>query len=111
MALAPSLARSSFLKLASARARASLDRASLALVANILSLVANRRDDYPRAPSINANRIDTYIGIDLKKGSPSTIPAGSRAKQIGAIHRENFLYLIRCGMIESVPSRRILSFS
>src|SRR5579864_8394480 len=30
MALAPSLARSSFLKLASARARASLDRASLA---------------------------------------------------------------------------------
>jgi hypothetical protein len=35
------------LKLASARARASLDRASLALVANILSWVANRRDDYP----------------------------------------------------------------
>jgi hypothetical protein len=28
-----------------------------------------------------------------------------------ACQRENFLYLIRCGMIESVPSRRILSFS
>jgi hypothetical protein len=26
-------------------------------------------------------------------------------------YRENFLYLIRCGRIESVPSRRILSFS
>jgi hypothetical protein len=27
------------------------------------------------------------------------------------LQRENFLYLIRCGMTESVPSRRILSFS
>jgi hypothetical protein len=26
-------------------------------------------------------------------------------------YRENFLYLIRCGSTESVPSRRILSFS
>ena len=26
-------------------------------------------------------------------------------------HRLNFLYLIRCGMTESVPSRRILSVS
>ena len=26
-------------------------------------------------------------------------------------YRLNFLYLIRCGMTESVPSRRILSFS
>jgi hypothetical protein len=25
--------------------------------------------------------------------------------------RENFLYLIRVGIVESVPSRRILSFS
>ena len=28
-----------------------------------------------------------------------------------ALHLENFLYFSRCGMIESVPSRRILSFS
>jgi hypothetical protein len=26
-------------------------------------------------------------------------------------YRENFLYLIRCGIVESVPSRRILSCS
>ena len=29
----------------------------------------------------------------------------------GGSYRLNFLYLIRCGMTESVPSRRILSFS
>jgi hypothetical protein len=35
----------------------------------------------------------------------------SSEKPIDAIHRLNFLYFSRCGMIESVPSRRILSAS
>jgi hypothetical protein len=29
----------------------------------------------------------------------------------GESYRENFLYFTRCGMIESCPKRRILSFS
>jgi hypothetical protein len=34
-----------------------------------------------------------------------------QTKEICADQRENFLYLIRCGMTESIPNRRILSCS
>jgi hypothetical protein len=34
-----------------------------------------------------------------------------QTKEICVDQRENFLYLIRCGMTESIPNRRILSCS
>jgi hypothetical protein len=74
-----------------------------------------------------------YIGIDVRKGRPREscsraviiaksrrlVKSGMRRRgwQVNPTtrrvrrYRENFLYLIRCGMTVSVPSRRILSFS
>jgi hypothetical protein len=51
------------------------------------------------------------------RGSISAMPPPDIASLIRATrlrrqpYRENFLYLSRCGMMESVPSRRILSAS
>src|ERR1700688_4382802 len=111
MALAPSLARSSFLKLASARALTSLDRASLAIVANVISLVANRGWGNPYTPQIDAHELPWIYrhGFAEMKSSKNNIRRPAAVPD-NVIHRENFLYLIRCGTIESVPSRRILSF-
>jgi hypothetical protein len=46
-------------------------------------------------------------GRCLMIGMAGSSPAMTASKD----YRENFLYLSRCGMIESVPSRRILSAS
>jgi hypothetical protein len=45
-------------------------------------------------------------------GGPPPRFAGrdKKVKRLPA-YRENFLYLIRCGMTDSMPRRRILSFS
>jgi hypothetical protein len=44
--------------------------------------------------------------LDTLLERTATGPSRASAPQ-----RENFLYLIRCGIVESVPSRRILSVS
>jgi hypothetical protein len=55
-------------------------------------------------------------GRDAGSGVGRPIKGRSRISLIpgrvsSLLYRENFLYFSRCGMIESVPSRRILSAS
>jgi hypothetical protein len=48
----------------------------------------------------------------LENGGNGPLPGNlQQTKEICADQRENFLYLIRCGMTESIPNRRILSCS
>lgn len=49
---------------------------------------------------------------DAHELSPDAAPCASDEKRPhAAVQRENFLYLIRCGIVESVPRRRFLSSS
>jgi hypothetical protein len=48
--------------------------------------------------------------METRKYNPARVKAGGIPRRMPA-YLENFLYLIRCGTIESVPKRRILSFS
>ncbi len=49
-------------------------------------------------------------GLENTKYGPLTGNL-QQTKEICTDQRENFLYLIRCGITESTPSRRILSVS
>ena len=50
------------------------------------------------------------FGARHRRNATTFAPVTRRRVQLNS-YLENFLYFIRCGMIESVPSRRILSFS
>ena len=56
----------------------------------------------------DVRRYRTYFP-DVELITPNTRPQPERTRS--PPYRENFLYFSRCGMTESVPSRRILSAS
>ena len=64
------------------------------------ALAANRRTLAPRAKAIPLRRVAPHPRLSRPIRRYQTPP-----------HRVSFLYFSRCGMMESCPSRRILSFS
>jgi hypothetical protein len=61
---------------------------------------------------LNQGYLIEYIYVSLQEAKPARLIANTlAAHSLKPIQLENLLYLIRCGMIESVPRRRILSFS
>jgi len=71
----------------------------------------------PRHSCRSANRTSTSTVANNANSAPQAAKAinvlntGTKYEGFWKGYRENFLYFSRCGMIESVPSRRILSFS
>jgi hypothetical protein len=51
------------------------------------------------------------IYVLTAESKPGRALARQKGGHCAPRYLENFLYFIRCGMIESMPSRRILSFS
>jgi hypothetical protein len=54
---------------------------------------------------------EAHYNEDIGDTGPIATKVRVKAREWLAGHRLNFLYLMRCGMVESVPSRRILSCS
>src|SRR4030081_3545022 len=99
--------------LAGAGVRKSFDRVTAdaaCLGPDVIDGVISKPRDDGRAQGPRPLEYDDPAGRDdVRRIDPGDVDRGPSGNQV--FQRENFLYLIRCGMVESVPSRRILSAS